>query len=105
VLASLFHIALIYARYIHRRDDCLIEINPRHVKFYEAMLGFEPLGDMKVCRRVNAPARLLRLDLHRADSKIRIFGGQGDGYPGERSLYPYFFSKAEEAGILGRLRH
>jgi hypothetical protein len=105
VLASLFHIALIYARYIHLRDDCLIEINPRHVKFYEAMLGFEPLGDMKVCRRVNAPARLLRLDLHRADSKIRIFGGQGDGYPGERSLYPYFFSKAEEAGILGRLRH
>jgi hypothetical protein len=62
VLASLFHIALIYARYIHRRDDCLIEINPRHVKFYEAMLGFEPLGDMKdlpegQCARPLASAR------------------------------------------------
>jgi hypothetical protein len=104
VLASLFHIALIYARYIHGRDDCLIEINPRHVKFYEAMLGFEPMGDTKLCHRVNAPARLLRLDLHGADSKIRAFGGHGAGYPGERSLYPYFFSKAEEAGILGRLK-
>jgi len=104
VLASLFHIALIYAHHLHDGDDCLIEINPRHVKFYEAMLGFEPMGDMKMCRRVNAPARLLRLDLGRADAKIALFGGHSDGYPGERSLYPYFFSKAEEAGILGRLR-
>ena len=104
VLASLFHIALIYARHLHGRDDCLIEINPRHVRFYEAMLGFEAVGETKTCRRVNAPARLLRLDLESADAKILAYGGRGDGCPGERSLYPYFFSKAEEAGILGRLR-
>ena len=104
VLASLFHIALIYARYLHGRDDCLIEINPRHVRFYEAMLGFEALGESKICRRVNAPARLLRLDIDGADRKIRAFGGRGDSYPGERSLYPYFFSKTEEAGIIGRLK-
>jgi len=104
VLASLFHISLIYAHHLHDRDDCLIEINPRHVKFYEAMLGFEPIGETKMCRRVNAPARLLRLDLGRADAKITLFGGHADRHPGERSLYPYFFSKAEEAGILRRLR-
>ena len=104
VLASLFHIALIYARHIHGRDDCLIEINPRHVRFYEAMLGFETMGETRICRRVNAPARLLRLDLERADAKIATFGGHGEGCPGERSLYPYFFSKSEEAGILGRLK-
>lgn len=62
------------------------------------------MGEEKVCRRVNAPARLLRVDLGRADTKIARFGGHGDGYPGERSLYPYFFSKTEEAGILGRLK-
>ena len=104
VLASLFHIALIYARYLHGRDDCLIEINPRHVKFYEAMLGFEPMGETRICRRVNAPARLLRLDIDGADEKIRLYGGRGEGCPGERSLYPHFFSKAEEAGIIGRLK-
>jgi hypothetical protein len=104
VLASLFHISLISAHHLHDRDDCLIEINPRHVKFYEAMLGFEPIGETKMCRRVNAPARLLRLDLGRADAKITLFGGHADRHPGERSLYPYFFSKAEEAGILRRLR-
>jgi hypothetical protein len=73
------------------------------VKFYETM-PFEAMGKTKMCRRVNAPARLLRLDLGRADAKIAIFGGHADGYPGERSLYPYFFSKVEEAGILRRLR-
>ena len=104
VLASLFHIALIYARHLHGRDDCLIEINPRHVKFYEAMLGFEAVGEMKMCRRVNAPARLLRLDLHGADAKIQAYGGHGDSHPSERSLYPYFFSKSEEAGIVSRLK-
>jgi len=104
VLASLFHIALIYARYLHNRDDCLIEINPRHVKFYEAMMGFEAMGETKLCRRVSAPARLLRLDLEKADAKIQVYGGHGESCPGERSLYPYFFSKAEEAGIIGRLR-
>jgi hypothetical protein len=103
VLASLFHIALIYAHHLHRRDDCLIEINPRHVRFYQAMLGFEAMGEMKMCRRVSAPARLLRLDLGMADTKIQAYGGHGDACV-ERSLYPYFFSKAEEAGILGRLR-
>lgn len=104
VLASLFHISLIYARHLYGRTDCLIEINPRHVRFYEVMLGFEPLGEVKICQRVNAPARLMKLDIERADARIAVFGGQGEGCPGERSLFPYFFSKAEEAGILGRLK-
>jgi hypothetical protein len=104
VLASLFHIALIYARHLHNRDDCLIEINPRHVKFYEAMMGFQAMGEAKVCRRVSAPARLMRLNLEMADGKIQAYGGHGENCSGERSLYPYFFSKAEEAGIIGRLR-
>jgi hypothetical protein len=104
VLASLFHISLIYAYHLHSRTDCLIEINPRHRRFYKAMLGFEELGEAKICRRVNAPARLLRLDLDRAESMIAVFGGHGDDFAGERSLYPYFFSRSEEAGIVNRLK-
>jgi len=103
VLASLFHISLIYGYHLHGRTDCLIEINPRHVRFYKTMLGFEELGEMKMCPRVNAPACLLRLDLDRVESKIAVLGGHGEGVPGERSLFPYFFSKAEEEGILRRL--
>lgn len=104
VLASLFHISHIYAYYLHRRTDCLIEVNPRHVRFYKAMLGFEELGDLKMCARVNAPARLLRLDLDQLESRIAMVGGQSKAISGERSLLPYFFSKREEEGILRRLK-
>ena len=98
VLASLFHISLIYAHHLHDRDDCLIEINPRHVKFYETMLGFEPMGETKMCRRVNAPARLLRLDLGRADAKIALFGGHADGYPWRAIAVPVFLLQGGRGG-------
>ena len=50
-LASLFHIAYIYAYSIHQRTDLFIEVNPRHVKFYQTMLGFQQCGEEKTCVR------------------------------------------------------
>ena len=103
VLASLFHIAYVYARNIHRCQDIVIEINPRHVRFYERMLGFERLGEEKMCARVDAPAVLLRLDLEHAHSQITKFGGRMEQATEEKSLYPYFFSQQDEDGITQRL--
>jgi hypothetical protein len=40
-LANLFHLAVIYARDIHHCTDIIIEVNPRHRRFYERMLGFQ----------------------------------------------------------------
>ena len=37
-------------------------------------------------------------------AKIAKFGGKPQYSLLERSLYPYFFSPAEESGIVGRLR-
>ena len=34
VMASLFHVAYIYGRYIHKCTDVFIEVNPRHRRFY-----------------------------------------------------------------------
>ena len=42
--------------------------------------------------------------LDRAESMIAVCGGHGDEFAGERSLYPYFFSRSEEAGIVNRLK-
>lgn len=103
ILASLFHIAYIYARVLNRTDDVFIEVNPRHVGFYKRMLGFEQAGEEKLCLRVNAPAVLLRLDFNRADEQITKLGGKAGRVPGEKSLYPYFFSKKEEEGMVKRL--
>jgi hypothetical protein len=103
VLAAIFHIAYIYARRIRRCTDLLIEVNPRHVRFYRSMLGFVVFGGEKLDPRVNAPAVLLRLALSHAESQIALYGGKSELADTTRSLYPLFFSAAEERGIEGRL--
>ena len=104
VLAALFHLSFIYGHNIHRATDFLIEVNPRHVLFYQRMLGFEPFGEEKICPRVNAPAVLLRLDLAHADAQIIRYGGVGLAATGVKSIYPYFFSREDELGITQRLQ-
>lgn len=104
VLAMIFHIAYMYARRLHDCTDLLIEVNPRHVRFYRAALGFEVCGPERMCPRVHAPAVLLRLDLAHCERQIELFGGHRELAPKMRSLYPLAFSPEEEAGICGRLR-
>ena len=103
VLASLFHVAYMYSYRMMGFDKLLIEVNPRHVRYYERMLGFKVLGAKRLNRRVNAPAVLLCLDFTHAHDQIAKFGGKHESSPDERSLYPYFFSISEEANIVGRL--
>ncbi len=103
VLAALFHLSFIYGRNIHQATDFLIEVNPRHMLFYQRMLGFEPYGEEKTCPRVNAPAVLLRLNLEHADAQIIEYGGLGASATGVKSIYPYFFSRNDESGITQRL--
>lgn len=104
VLASLFHVAYIFAHRIMGYDDLVIEVNPRHVRYYERMLGFEALGEPRHNHRVNAPAVLMRLRFSHAHAEIDRFGGSIEHALVERSLYPYFFSVNEEASIVGRLQ-
>lgn len=103
-LGNLFHLAVIYARDIYNCTDIMIEVNPRHRRFYERMLGFQRESDMKNNPRVGAPAYLLRVSLDYASEQIRKFGGTHSEASTERSFYPYFFSTREEAGIVNRLR-
>jgi len=104
ILAALFHIAYIHARRINRCTDLVVEVNPRHVAFYERMLGFTVCGAEKIDPRVGAPAVLLKLDLLFAEKQIDEMGGRLDLAATRRSLYPYFFAAKEESGIERRLR-
>lgn len=103
VLATLFHIAYIYSHRMNGFSDLLIEVNPRHVRFYEQMLGFQQCGEERLNLRVHAPAVLLRLKFSHSGAQIKRFGGHPEMARGEKSLYPYFFSESEENGIMGRL--
>lgn len=103
ILASIFHIAFIYARHINKCTDLFIEVNPRHKRYYEAMLGFQQKGDIKSNLRVNAPAVLLWIDLNYAEQQIQKLGGTNSNPGSEKSFYPYFYSPREEEGIINRL--
>lgn len=101
-MASLFHLAYIYADSIYRCTDMLIEVNPRHAAFYRRRLGFNQIGDTRTCRRVHAPAVLLHIDLDYGAEQIARHAGSRDSE--EKSLYPYFFSQAEVEGLINRMR-
>ncbi len=101
-LATLVHIIYLYAYKIYACTDMFIEVNPRHKRFYEQMLGFEPAAEVRNNARVNAPAHLLRISLDFMGAQIARMGGTGAAANSDarRSLYPYFFSRSAEVGIL-----
>lgn len=105
VLAALFHIAYIYGRVLQQQTDVVIEVTPKHALFYKRMLGFQQLGPERLNTRVNTMGVLLRLEIDYVDREIKRLGGKTEEVPGERSLYPYFFSKEDEFGITQRLLH
>ena len=104
VLASLFQIAILYPFGVFNHTDGVLEVNPRHVRFYEKMVGFTRIGPEKICPRVNAPSILMRADFSYVAEQTEKYGGLMDRADGEKSLYPYFFSKRDTDGILGRLK-
>lgn len=104
MIAGLFQVANLYAIKIWGYTDIVIEVNPSHVPFYQRMLGFQPLGEERVCPRVGAPALLLRLDAANYGAQmIEKFAGHPELSRQERSLYPYFMPPQEERVILARI--
>ena len=103
VLGAIFHVACTYAIDVHRCTDVLIEVNPRHVRFYERMLGFEQVAEERLDPAVQAPAVLLRLDLGHCANEMTRLGGRRKS-AGERSFYPFFLSPAHSAQIVSRLQ-
>lgn len=95
-LASLFHIIFIYLRRVQKCTDIFIEVNPRHRRFYERMLGFKKHGPKKINPRVNAPAYLLCAETDYIEEQIQKMGGTCGHDCAEKSLYPYFFCPISE---------
>ena len=62
-LGALVGLAYLVARVVHEATDVIIEVNPRHERFYRTMFGFAEGGGQRFCPRVGAPAVLLRVEL------------------------------------------
>lgn len=104
VLASLFHVTFLYARDIHKCNEIFIEVNPRHKRFYESMLGFETVCEIRDNPRVNAPAVLMRINMEHATEQIKKHSEEKLNEK-TRSFFSYFFSEEEELGIINRLKN
>jgi hypothetical protein len=91
----------IVGRRLHRATDAVIEINPRHALYYQRVLGFRPIGERRICGRVNAPAVLLHIEADFVEEQISRYAG-GRNKTGH-SLYPYFFSSGETELISQRI--
>ena len=103
VFAALMHISHLYACRLHGCTDYVIEVNPRHVAFYQQTLGFTVVGGQRACSRVGAPAVLLRLLLDEMGANLGRWDGTLERRGRERSLYPYFCPVRDEPGITARL--
>jgi len=104
VLAGLFHTAYLFAHRVRFHDRAVIEVNPRHVIFYERALGFEIIGSERLNPRVNAPGVLLCVSFQTIADGLAKYAGRPDLAKSTHSLFPYGFSARDEEGILGRLR-
>lgn len=104
VLAALFHVAYIVAHRMRGFDTLVIEVNPRHVRYYERMLGCQVIGPERMNRAVKAPAVLLAVGFEHIRRQIAEFGGRPERADTERSLYPFAFTATEEVEIIERLR-
>ena len=98
VLAGLFHLAFIYGTSVSDCTDLFNEVNPRHARFYEMMLGFCGVGSSRINASVEAPAQLMRLEVDAIRRNICEMAGKPGAGLG-RSLYPYFFSPHDERRI------
>lgn len=102
IFAALFHIAYLYARFLHGVEAAFIEINPRHVRFYKSTLGFSQIGDQRTCPRVDAPAILLGLDLNHMKDQIVQHAGLNPEDKG-KLIYPHFLTPRVASQVLNKI--
>lgn len=100
-LAALFNVLYIRARFGYGASDAFIEVNPRHRRFYEAMLEFQMIGEVRTNGRVKAPACLLHLDLTEVENIIRL---RSHEVAASRSLYSMFFNSIEQEAVINRMK-
>ena len=73
VLDALLQATYLVARVVHSMTDIFIEVNPRHVRFYQRVFGFTPSSEKRVCARVGAPSVLMHLDLEKFGERLNQY--------------------------------
>lgn len=104
VLAGLFHTAYLYAAVLRGYTHAVIEVNPRHVGVYCRSFMFEPIGPVRLNKRVKAPAVLLSVPFAAIAAGLSKYASKADKPAARRSLFVHGFPPKDEARVLNRLR-
>ncbi|MDD5451864.1 MAG: hypothetical protein PHT49_08240 [Desulfovibrionales bacterium] len=89
IFMLLFKVVYAYAQYV-QTDDICIAVNPKHARFYEDILLFEPIGELRYFPSVkDAPAILERMDLRTAHARFADVYNMEDF---DCDLYTFFFT-------------
>jgi hypothetical protein len=71
-LNALVQSAYLVTHVVHALTDVLIEVNPRHVRFYERVFGFVVAAAERLCARAGAPSVLMKLDLAQFGRRLEL---------------------------------
>ena len=100
LLLHLFNQCYIFARIVRGHTDVLIEVNPRHVSFYQKVMRFQITGPERPCSRVQgAPALLLRVNFSDIEAAVKGSGCTGGRDGAGRRLHAYPYTKREEDAV------
>jgi len=103
IQAALFNVSYICGK-LAGFNQVVIELNPRHVAYYERYFGFRQIGKERCCPRVNAPAVLLGLDFDYIAHQVQRLAGKPDSSAEARkSLYRHFLDEPAEQALMQRL--
>lgn len=97
ILVLLFNYLYIYSYLVKKYTCLIIEVNPRHIVFYQELLHFNKVGAERACPSVqNAPAMLMYLSLQKSRMELIKIQDNKMKLARNRSLYQYFISIEQE---------
>ena len=71
-LNALVESAYLITHAVHALTHVLIEVNPRHVLFYQRVFGFAVAAAERLCVRAGAPSVLMQLDVVQFGRRLQL---------------------------------
>lgn len=106
ILTQLFNYLAIYAHQVKGYDALVCQVNPRHVAFYQKLLKFDQIGDVKEYAGVNnAPAALQFLPLSLYQDEIEYMHLSLEISKKSKTLYKDFFHPNQVNNVARRIEH
>ena len=97
ILILLFNYLYIYSYFIQNYTCLAIEVNPRHVAYYQTLLHFRAIGNEKPCPTVqSAPAILMYVPLVHMEEEVVRLSNQIEPEKNNRSLYNYLLKPEQQ---------